>query len=182
MQTRAERDGRLGFLFQEARFPLVYFADEVLLNCGWAGEPAWANATLEAELFRTAHGGQDFFARIEKVTDNEILAVYFKCLALGFRGELFRRPVQLRELREKVYQRLRVDEIRSSRFSPHSYEHTDDRPPVLLPAAALLKIAAVVIGYMIVTWAAANHYFENQVDTLVTKAKATVADSVKKDG
>src|SRR5262245_56908940 len=111
MESRTSANPGLRDYYNEVKHALVYFADEVLLTSQWAGETAWAEKLLELEVFQTRHGGQDFFRLLQVALDRndpQVLAVYYKCLALGFQGKMLKQRPELAELRRNVYHRLKL--------------------------------------------------------------------------
>lgn len=154
MERAVESDGPLRFALSEAKFPLVYFADEILLNCGWANEAEWERQLLEIEIFRTQNAGQDFFARAEdpNLKDPQVVEIYYKCLCLGFAGQYTDQPMRLREVRENLLRHFPRKQQEGSRFCPEAYHHTDRRNFVKLPMVATVRIViatAALIGLIL---------------------------------
>jgi type IV/VI secretion system ImpK/VasF family protein len=163
MTQAASTDLKLKTSFDEAKYPLVYFADEVLLNCGWPNEGEWERKLLEIEVFQTQHAGQDFFRRAEDpgLTDQEVIKVYFKCICLGFAGQYADQPMLLREMRERLFARLSVKQQEGTRFCPAAYDHTDRRNFVKLPMVATARITIATLAFIILIlwvsrWTTAN--------------------------
>lgn len=75
--------------WQLARYALVAWIDEVLLDADWSGREWWNNNVLEVELFRTRDCSEVFFLRAEEargLPDTDALEVFYDCVVLGFRG------------------------------------------------------------------------------------------------
>jgi type VI secretion system protein ImpK len=76
---------------RDAKYAIVAIIDE---NMGWASR-------LEQEFFRRNVAGEEFFTRLEELKKakgrNEVLEVYYICLALGFEGRYFRSPERIKE-------------------------------------------------------------------------------------
>ncbi len=75
--------------WQLARYALVAWVDEVLLDAAWTGRDWWNNNVLEAELFRTRECSERFFLRAEEargLPESDALEVFYDCVVLGFRG------------------------------------------------------------------------------------------------
>lgn len=178
MERRAASDPRLESRFKEARQPLVYLADEILLNSGWAGEAAWERDLLETRVFGTQHAGQDFFDRLDRAMnqdDIELLEIYFKCICLGFRGRLVKQPVVLAEIRRNLFRRLKTAPIEGARFCPEAYESIDDRDFMKLPAVATARILIALVAVLIAIYTVAVMKFQEQFRDLRESADAYVA-------
>jgi type VI secretion system protein ImpK len=77
-----------------AKYALVCWIDEVLINAQWSGRAGWENFPLEVELFGTQEAYDRFFLRAQEATNfpnRDALEVYYVCFVLGFRG-LYRTP------------------------------------------------------------------------------------------
>jgi type VI secretion system protein ImpK len=74
----------------DARFALVAWADEILLQSNWSGREQWASDLLQQGLFRTNRGGDEFYKRLSRLRPDQNAArlVFFLCFAFGFRGQL----------------------------------------------------------------------------------------------
>ncbi len=166
MDQATTGDSALQHKLRAARPALVYFADEVLLNCRWAGEGAWARELLETELLGTQHAGRDFFERLHDpaLQDRDVLEVFYHCLSLGFRGVLARKPLQLREERELLAARIGVGHTVGPRFCRDAYDHTDTRNPGLLPVVAVARIVLVALLATACIWATRTWLIRDIVD------------------
>ncbi len=95
---------------RDAKYALVAIIDETV---GWASR-------LEQHFFSQNVAGEGFFSRLEEIKAtkgrNDVLAVYYLCLTLGFEGRLFRFPEQIREHIAQLREILNVKE--TSRLSP----------------------------------------------------------------
>ncbi len=77
-----------------ARYALVAWIDEVLVETPWDGRDWWSNNVLEVELFNTRECFEQFYVRAQEastLTRRDALEVYYVCVVLGFRG-LYRDP------------------------------------------------------------------------------------------
>ncbi|MFQ5505592.1 MAG: DotU family type IV/VI secretion system protein [Planctomycetota bacterium] len=179
MEVEAERDVKLEYLFKEARYPLVYFGDDVLLDVTPSSESDWGSELLEENVFRTRKGGEDFFERMQSVQDRDVLLVYFKCLCLGFKGKFAGKELLLREQKEKLFQRLHLKESGSSRFCPDAYSHTDDRDFRKLPAVQVARIAVLTAGYVVLALVVAIFLFNNSLSSLDDEALKVMSSPIE---
>jgi type VI secretion system protein ImpK len=74
----------------EARYALVAFIDEQILQSDWAGRAEWMSRPLQLELYRENTAGENFFVRLKALlrSGDRPVAVeaYYLCLVLGFSG------------------------------------------------------------------------------------------------
>ncbi len=77
-----------------AKYALVSWIDEVLLETPWEGREWWNNNVLEVELFNTRLCNEQFYVRAQEASTmprRDALEVFYVCVVLGFRG-LYRDP------------------------------------------------------------------------------------------
>lgn len=78
-------------LYQDAKFAVVTFIDEKVLNSSWSQRHQWAGNLLQKSLFETTNGGVKFFDKLDRLNpyhpiERDVIEVYFYCLCLGFSG------------------------------------------------------------------------------------------------
>ena len=72
-----------------AKYALVSWIDEMLVDALWDGRDWWSNNVLEIELFNTRQCHEQFFLKAQDATSmsgRDALEVYYVCVILGFRG------------------------------------------------------------------------------------------------
>ena len=77
-----------------AKYALVAWIDEVLINAPWPGKNWWTENSLEFALFRTRECATQFYQKATEaagLTRRDALEVFYVCVVLGFRG-LFALP------------------------------------------------------------------------------------------
>jgi type VI secretion system protein ImpK len=85
-------------LHREAQYVMAALADEIFLNLDWAGRAGWQAQLLESKLFGTHRAGDEVFARLDRLLQNQDPAfrslgeVYLAALGLGFQGRYRGRP------------------------------------------------------------------------------------------
>lgn len=80
--------------WDSAKYAIVSWVDEVLVDTPWDGRDWWSNNVLEMEYFKTRNCFEQFFVRAQEATTltrRDALEVYYVCVVLGFRG-LYRDP------------------------------------------------------------------------------------------
>jgi type VI secretion system protein ImpK len=94
----SQAEGHLGQApdWQLAKYALVSWIDEVLIEASWDGGTWWRENALEQEIFSGMRAYHQFYARAREATAlprRDALEVFYVCVVLGFRG-LYRDPVE----------------------------------------------------------------------------------------
>ena len=92
-----EADARAGQTaeWKLAKYALVCWIDEVIIEAPWDGAPWWTNNILERQLFRTRERNEKFYMQAADAaahSQKDALEVFYLCVVLGFRG-LYEDPV-----------------------------------------------------------------------------------------
>ncbi len=77
-----------------AKYALVSWIDEVLVETPWDGREWWSNNVMEVEIFNTRLCFEQFYVRAQEASSlsrRDALEVFYVCVVLGFRG-LYRDP------------------------------------------------------------------------------------------
>jgi type VI secretion system protein ImpK len=72
-----------------AKYGLVAWIDDVLIEAPWSGRSWWKENALEVETFNTRDRATLFYSRSQeaaKLTRRDALEVFYVCVVLGFRG------------------------------------------------------------------------------------------------
>jgi len=143
---------------RDARFAVVAFLDESVLNLRSAVFADWVRKPLQEELFGVHVGGEIFFRNLERLMGQvdspvlaDILEVYLLCLALGYAGRYsVSGKGELKTIRETVMQRLR--RIRGTRQSlaPAWKPESAEAPPPSDPWVKRLVYGAVAAVFLVV--------------------------------
>ncbi len=86
---QAEAIVGVGQEWELAKYGLVSWIDEVLLETPWDGREYWGNNVLEAEIFNTRLCHEQFYTRAQEASTlprRDALEVFYVCVVLGFRG------------------------------------------------------------------------------------------------
>jgi type VI secretion system protein ImpK len=93
---------RPGFL--GIRYALACWLDEVFISDSpWRDQ--WTDTKVETALFGTNERASEFWRQAQAAQNRptrDALEVYYLCVILGFRGELFNKPAELATWRERV--------------------------------------------------------------------------------
>lgn len=76
----------------EARYGVVAFLDEMILQSGWDQKSQWASSPLQYQYFETHIAGEEFFERLNALrrahpVNADLLEMFQTCLVLGFEGK-----------------------------------------------------------------------------------------------
>lgn len=92
MVSRCRAAGIADGEIAEARYAIVAFIDERVLQSNWVGRGEWMSNPLQLQLYREFTAGENFFARMRALLNRGVpsaaLEVYYLCLALGFTGAM----------------------------------------------------------------------------------------------
>ena len=96
---------------EAALFAICAWIDEALLMSQWKQKEQWRASPLQVAYFDTWNGGEEFFSRLAALDEREDQAreVYYYCLALGFKGSLFRQDDRARLDRIKEDERAKIE-------------------------------------------------------------------------
>jgi len=99
-----QAEGRLGHAqdWQLAKYALVAWIDEVLIDAPWEGRGWWKENALEVEVFSTRLRNEQFYLKAKEASSlpqKDALETFYVCAVLGFRG-LYRDPVAAAALAE----------------------------------------------------------------------------------
>lgn len=108
---RAVTDPAASRSFDDARFGLVAWIDEVLTDSEWGHSVGWGSEehVLEWLSFRSRDRAWRFYEHAEEVESRgsiDALEVYLLAVALGFRGELAHDPGRMTDWVERTYARV----------------------------------------------------------------------------
>jgi type VI secretion system protein ImpK len=143
---------------RDARFAVVAFLDESVLNLRSAVFADWVRKPLQEELFGVHVGGEIFFRNLERLMGQvdspvlaDILEVYLLCLALGYAGRYsVSGKGELKTIRETVMQRLwRIRGGRQS-LAPSWKPESAEAPPPADPWVKRLVYGAVASVLLVV--------------------------------
>ena len=154
-QAEVRSDPRLQALYDQARYPLVVLADEILIHSGWELAREWQDRIFEEKYFRSNIGGDQYFAIAKELRpeDVELACIIYAGLALGFRGKFRERPEKLAEVRKNVY-RLLAEYLstQGDKITPEAYQVLAGSPKRFNPVVTLGRVAIVFGGALILYW------------------------------
>ena len=150
MDNQAKRDPLLMEPYHQVHYALVGLADEVVLTSGWEHSPAWRQALLEERFYNSQEAGSRFFELVNNLDQapQDVVAIFYLCLALGFSGRYAPADPELAEVKEKLLARL-PSKPRIMEEPPNLRAQQDRRMRGWLWSAAVVALvaAAVTLGW-----------------------------------
>lgn len=133
--------------FALARYALVYWIDEVLINSSWSYSGAWRDQILEWDFYQERLGGEQFYDKAreaESLTSTDPLEVFYLCVALGFQGKYGSNRLELQRWGERVYGRIASGSKPPERFLPDEARETEPIRP--LPGKSVLLAVSILVS------------------------------------
>jgi type VI secretion system protein ImpK len=176
-QRLAEKAGLDEGKYESGRFAVTAWLDELILISNWREKDNWEKQQLQLVRYQTTNAGEEFYQRLDQImgdADQELLAVYGACLALGFGGRYYpiREKITLEETsREVMAQALAQtpDPFTGDKgiFFPGAYHREGETPKKptrwgLIPFW-FLSIGAAA-GVLVGTWISLDHYLNELVE------------------
>ncbi len=97
--------------YQDVSYVMSALADEIfLLEIRWFGAQYWHEFSIEAGVFSTSYAGDEYYRRLGKLLNKDVLttlekklaAVFILSLQLGFRGRLRGNEKLVRTIRKRL--------------------------------------------------------------------------------
>lgn len=156
-----EREGLdLGVMREDldkARFALVAFIDETILDTNWSQREVWRDRPLQLDLFAERRAGGRFFDELDHLRrqgepKREVVEVYHQCLNLGFEGQYrISGRDQLAVVRSDLDRYLGFDarDRRELKLSPHG-KRRDTAYALAKDEFPFWRLAAVAGGILVI--------------------------------
>lgn len=147
-----EQDTRLAPLFERVWYALVVTADQVILSSEWPQRTGWSMQLLEMHYFNTQEGGRAFYALADEVLNDptdqaaEMAEVLFRCMAMGFQGELLGERRELERRRRQLYEKARLAGALGENLTPSAYGRNATRSLMKLPTVGTLRFVVVTVA------------------------------------
>jgi type IV/VI secretion system ImpK/VasF family protein len=173
--------------FDKVKYPLVVFADEMILNSDLENAPDWDAMLLEQHFYETNIGGDRFFELLEEAEspDPQVALILYLCLELGFRGRYASDEDTINYLKEELFKAF-ADTINTGgkRLCPEAYPTHSIKQPRRLPPIhkwhhLIFLVAIIIAVYLlldrVVVWRAVSaslrHVHELATEELFTPAR-----------
>jgi type VI secretion system protein ImpK len=97
--------------WQLAKYALVSWIDDVLIDAEWSGRDWWRENALEVAMFNSRLRQNSFYVKAREAASlpkKDALEVFYLCVVLGFRG-LYRDPMAAEALAEPLQLPVNLD-------------------------------------------------------------------------
>lgn len=150
-EERARSTGVAVEAFREARFAVLSWVDETVLNSRWPHRNQWQHLMLV--YYGTVNAGEEFFRRLNALSSqaNDIREIYFLCICLGFQGEYaFGDGMhELQALKQSLYKQLCATsgDIRQhyARLFPEAYQQANAAPQAASQSNRIWYVGAICV-------------------------------------
>lgn len=156
-EVKIRQNPSLASAYNQVQYALVVFADEVILNSDWMNAVEWERDLLELRFFETDVGGDRFFDLCEdlEMDDPEVAAIFYNCLALGFRGRYDADAEELRQIKQDLLEKCTpVTEAVDDKLAPQAYAVARGRKfiklPMILKWHHIIFIVLLLVGVYVV--------------------------------
>lgn len=154
-EERAKTSGVAIDTYHEARFAVLSWTDEIILNSKWLHRAQWQHLMLA--YHGTVNGGEEFFRHLNALPPqaNDIREIYYLCICLGFQGEFAfgdgRR--ELYTLKQRLYKQLCATngDMRQnySRIFPEAYQKANVAPSIPPKSNQIWYIVAISVPVLL---------------------------------
>ncbi len=137
--------------YEQVRYALVVFADEVILSSELDNALDWDAMLLEQRFFRTQVGGDRFFRPIEdhEITDPQVALIYHTCIVMGFKGRYDRDDEDLAYFKKQLQEILAPpSDDAQGLLCPEAYAVRTIKQSRSLPA--IWKWQYLIVGLLII--------------------------------
>jgi type VI secretion system protein ImpK len=141
--------------FAEARFAVLSWVDEMILNSRWPHRTQWQHLMLS--YYGTLNAGEEFFQKLEMLSPSstDVREIYYTCISLGFEGKhaFGDGPRVLKELKQRLYKQICAagGDIRQNyaRLFPEAYQKAPAAPREQMPSNRRWYILAALVPLLL---------------------------------
>ena len=182
--TSAQREGLSGEDYEQARFAIFAWVDEVILNSAWQAKEQWQRQMLQRVHYQTTEAGELFFERLNNLGPHQrdVREVYYLCLAMGFTGrycnpgdEFLIEQLKTSNLKVLLGSSVDLPALEKERLFPDAYSQVAE--PVSAPVGKpkFDRLTLLGIGFPLVLFAVIflvyhfilSHIGENLLETVL---------------
>jgi type VI protein secretion system component VasF len=159
MRSRAMADRSLVAQYEKIELVYLFFVDFMVRESLGSAAKSWPE--LAAERKELA-GDERFFDMLDETLKEpgdaaaERLVIYYVCVGLGFTGWYTGQPEYLRKKMLEISSRIRhvMDPDQMAKICPEAYDNVNTANLVEPPGRRLIGVGIVVVGLLIVVFAA----------------------------
>ncbi|MGE5304798.1 MAG: type IVB secretion system protein IcmH/DotU [Alphaproteobacteria bacterium] len=162
--------------FREARFAVLSWVDEMILNSNWPQRNQWQHLMLT--YYGTLNAGEEFFHHLEQLPSplNDVREIYYLCLSLGYQGRyaVGDDPRELKDMQAALYKQLCASngDIRQNynRLFPEAYQKAI--PSTAAPARVKLVWYIAVFSIPVILFAGYFWLLHREANRILAKLVA----------
>lgn len=141
----------------EARYAVVAFLDEMILQSGWDQKNQWASHLLQYKYFQTQIAGEELFHHLTTLrrkfpVNTDLLEVFHACLMLGFEGKYkLEGRERLQDLKHDLFREIQGLRGEIPPLSPKAERHEamrDVAPEIPVWIVVACSLAVVFFSYV----------------------------------
>ena len=141
----------------EARYAVVAFLDEMILQSGWDQKNQWASQLLQYKYFQTQIAGEELFHHLTTLrrkfpVNTDLLEVFHACLMLGFEGKYkLEGRERLQDLKHDLFREIQGLRGEIPPLSPKAERHEamrDVAPEIPVWIVVACSLAVVFFSYV----------------------------------
>ena len=181
-EIKIRQNPSLSLAYNQVKYALVVFTDEMILNSDWEHRNDWYQSLLEARFFGTNVGGDRFFELCEDLTMDtpEVAAIYYHCLTMGLKGRYEAGAEELQLVkRELLKKNPKLAAMHNEKLASHSYQLSGVRKRRKLPAILKWQHIVFVIIILVAVYIALDrfiiwHHLTTDIDTVRNQAAVSL--------
>jgi len=163
-EKEAKNRGVRDDIYQDARYAVAGFLDEMILGSPWTQRDQWFSRSLQYEFSGENMAGVEFFKKLDAIRrgvpfNADLLEIYYLCLVMGFEGQYkIHGREKLKDLVEEIGKELISRRKESSILSPSAkrpdelLQSVGDRMPawvIFAASAGLLFLIFTSLSFLI---------------------------------
>lgn len=174
-----------------ARYVLCTALDEAVLNTPWGADSAWTQRSLLSLFHNETHGGEKFFALIDRMRERpaenlDILELMYILLSLGYEGKyrvISRGRDMLENIRDELYRVIRTHRGDYERQLSANWHGLGKIRNSLANYIPMWVVASVVCGVLVLSYSGFRYWLHESTAQVASQLEAIAsAESDKTPG
>ncbi len=155
---------------EEARYAVVAFLDEMILQSGWDQKNQWATQLLQYKYFQTQIAGEEFYHHLTNLrrglpVNVDLLEVYHVCMVLGFEGKYkLEGRERLKDLQHDLLREIQGLRGEIPPLSPHG-ARTDELFKEVIPEFPAWIVVACSLAIVFFSYVGMSVMIQQEADS-----------------
>ena len=142
-----------------ARFAIVAWVDETILNSDWEEKNRWQREQLQRIYYQTTDAGEIFFERLNSIGihQRDVREVYYLCLAMGFSGRYIHEgddylleQLTTSNLKLLMGSSVGIPSLEKRDLFPEAYQVKSEVVPLPIPSRRISALVLLCLGFPVV--------------------------------